>query len=89
MQYHFMGNINLKTLKKKLPPKFASLIAGNLDGVSNRQVQCVFNGEITNPEMVEKIVDEARKLAAKMKRIQRKAGTVKRTRRRPITKPSI
>jgi flagellin-specific chaperone FliS len=88
-QYHFMVNKKFNALRKKLPKQYGKLIAANLDGISNRQVHMVFNGEITNPTVVEQVIDEARRLAARLRRINRKSTIRKRPKSHHNTKPRV
>ncbi len=65
---------HLKKLKAQLPSKYGKTIAGNLqnDAITARTVVLVFNGQITNTDLVTPIVEEAIKLVAKTKKLQQK-----------------
>lgn len=84
-----MSKSKFSALKKKLPFQYASLIAGKLDGVSNRQVQYVFSGEITDIEKVRKVLLVARELAAQMEENKQLASIKTKRRKRSITKPTV
>lgn len=64
---------NLKRLRSKLPPHYASIIARNAVGIDNKTVQRVFSGEITDVDKVEKVVMHAQELAKRYARIKRLA----------------
>ena len=62
---------NLKNLRDHLPFHYGRQIADSLKdkGISAEQVRLVFRGEITNPEIVEPVLQSAHVLAGKMKKI--------------------
>ena len=66
-----MGIRQLSNIRVKLPYQYGKLIAQKLDGVSASQVRMVFRGEITNPEIVDKVLKEAVALAERTVQQQR------------------
>ena len=66
-----MENKELTKLRQKLPHRYSSIISKNLKGkITPLQVQLVFKGAITNPEVVEQVVTEATVLYDKIKNVQ-------------------
>jgi len=61
-----MSNIILKRLKKGLPYHKNKIISKRLSkkkiDLTSRQVKAVFNGEITDPEIVHLVLKEAKRL---------------------------
>ena len=88
-QYPPLSNAKFAALKKKLPFQYARLISAKLPGVSNRQVQMVFNGQITDPEKVEKILLAARELAAQLKKNNQLATKRIQPAKRSVSKPTV
>lgn len=64
-----MKNEEITQLRKLLPHRYASLISRNLTDISVVKVRGVFGGLINNPDIIEPVVEEAKKLAARMKKI--------------------
>lgn len=51
-----------RKLREKLPHRYCNLIAERLDEISPIQVKYVFRGEITDPTLVKKVLEEANKI---------------------------
>lgn len=62
---------NFEELKKQLPYHYGRQIAANLDNISSEQVRLTFKGEITNPDIVEKVFREALELRNKLNKIEK------------------
>lgn len=56
-------------LRKLLPHRYADLISRNLTGISAAKVRGVFGGLINNPDVKEPVLDEAKKLAIRIRKI--------------------
>lgn len=61
---------NFEQLRKKLPYHYAKLISKGLDNIGSEQVRLVFSGQITNPDIVEKVYEEAIKLQKRLEKIE-------------------
>lgn len=59
----------LKIIKKALPFQYAKLIANKLSDISPEQVRNVFSGEVTDPDIVLSVLEEARRLYELQKKI--------------------
>lgn len=70
----------VKALLKKLPYRKHAIISREMKGkLTARQVQCVFNGEITNPEIVDSVLTVALLVAKKTVVIPRKKMNAKKS----------
>jgi hypothetical protein len=79
-----MTPTKVKRLLKKLPHRKNVIISSRLKNISPVQVQCVFNGSITNPEIVNPVLKVAKKVAEETiiiprKRMNAKKSTTKKT----------
>ena len=61
----------LRLLRSQLPHRYAALIARRCDGITVRQVHAVFNGEITNTDIVEQVLTSAIDLKTSIERRHR------------------
>ena len=69
--------IPFNKLRARLPHRYRAAIAEKLENITPNQVKLVFTGELKNPEIVEKVYEEALKLAEKHKatsKLQRKTA---------------
>lgn len=64
-----MKTEEIKQLRKLLPHRYASLISKNLKDISDVKVRGVFGGLINDPDVIEPVIEEAKKLAIRMKKI--------------------
>ncbi len=80
---------NFCDIRSKLPFQYAKLIARKLDGISALHVRMVFKGEITDPEKVAKVLEEAKKLAVTYAEHERILNKKKRNYTCRTTKPTV
>lgn len=66
-----METNTLQGLRNSLPYQYAKLISQNLNGISRSQVRKVFTEEISDLEIVEPVLREAKNLQNKMKRLKK------------------
>jgi len=74
-----MTPTKVKRLLKKLPHRKNVIISNRLKNISPVQVQCVFKGSITNPDIVKPVLKVAKQIAEETIKIPRKKMSSKKT----------
>lgn len=76
-------------IKKKLPHRFGKILSERLEGLTKTQVILVFNGKITDPQIITKVINESELLIKELEALNRLDKRMKKRPKKRKAKPKV